>query len=346
MPKKYEYDDEYNFAKDDELNPDYKKSKHQKILDQIKEVEDIDEDIYDGSNIFLPSSVIMAKQTSKKKKEKSEVDQYVDPGDDWFETLSNLKIKKSSFKGRKNSGFDELIFGKKKKKKKNKKDKDKLVDYAKEFEPELNLYRNLLADQNKFTDTLQKEYDSIKASKSSARGINKTMTDLVENITSARALAMQLVEKNVNAKKLIAELTIKQKKEFGDGTNEGANMNDFAGSLLNKMINERSHIIGMGDTAEVQDYTEDELLDSLSENLIGEDRSDEVTRRLMYENRNITVYVSINDSDTDDYYYYAVDENGIEIPDYPLPLRTSLSINRSTGIATDSYGKKYPITWR
>ena len=347
MSEKYEYDNEYDFGEDDELNPTYKKSKHQEILDQIKEVEDTDEYELTSSGTFLPSSLVNnsnEEKSKKKKKEKTDVDDYIELDDDWFTALANMKVKKSSFSGSKKT-FGDIMFGKKKKKKK-KKDKNELIDYAKEFEPELNLYRNLLADQNKFTDTLQKEYDSIKSSKSSARGINKTMSDLVENITGARSLAMQLVEKNVNAKKLIAELTIKQKKELGAANNEGANMSDFAGSLLNKMINERSQIIGTGDAAEIQDYTEDELYSSLSESLVGEERSDEVNRRLMYENRNITVYVSINDSDTEDYYYYAVDENGIEVPDYPLPLRTNLSINRSTGIATDSYGKKYPITWR
>ena len=45
------------------------------------------------------------------------------------------------------------------------------------------------------------------------------------------------------------------------------------------------------------------------------------------------------------YYYLAKDENGDVISDYPLPSRTSISVNRSTNIATDVYGQKYPIIW-
>ena len=123
-------------------------------------------------------------------------------------------------------------------------------------------------------------------------------------------------------------------------------MSDFAGSLLNKMISERSQIVGTGSPAEISDFTEDELFDSLSESLADSERSEEVEKYLKYENRNITIYVSINSNDVEDYFYYALDEEGNETADYPLPLRTSLSINRSTGIATDSYGKKYQITWR
>lgn len=324
---------------EDILNPKYKKSKHQKILDQIREVEDMTDYDIASTGTFLPSSIIKSNE-SDAKKENDDIDNYSETDDEWFNTLSDIKIKKSKYTS--GSIFD-IDFGKKKKKKKKK--KSELIDYAKEFEPELNLYRNLLADQNRFTDTLQKEYDNMKSSKSSARGVNKTMTDLVENITGARALAMQLIEKNVNAKKLIAELTMKQKKEFGNG-GEGENMSDFAGSLLNKMISERSQIVGTGSPAEISDFTEDELFDSLSESLADSERSEEVEKYLKYENRNITIYVSINSNDVEDYFYYALDEEGNEIADYPLPLRTSLSINRSTGIATDSYGKKYQITWR
>ena len=38
-------------------------------------------------------------------------------------------------------------------------------------------------------------------------------------------------------------------------------------------------------------------------------------------------------------------EDGDALHDYPLPLKTSISVNKSTNIATDSYGKKYFIIW-
>lgn len=328
----------------DDLNPKKKKSKHQDILDQIREVEDSTEYIMGSDGSFLPSSLLKKPSEPDKPKEKelSEVEEYTKMDDDWFQTLANMKMSKPKSYGK--DLFEGA--GLRKKKKKKKKDKNELVDYAKEFEPELNLYRNLLSDQNRFTDTLQREYDAMKSSKSSARGINKAMSDLVENITEARTLAMQLVEKNVNAKKLIAELNLKQKKEFGNGLGEGENMSDFAGSLLNKMINERKQLVDTGAVAEVADYTEDELIESLAESLQDVQRPDDVEKYLKYENRKVTIYASVNSDDVEDYYYYACDENGIEIDDYPLPHKTTLSVNRSTSVGTDSYGKKYPITWR
>ena len=213
------------------------------------------------------------------------------------------------------------------------------------------LYKNLLVDQNRFTESLQKEYDSIKSVKSSSRGVTKQLTDLISNITSARALSMQLIEKNVNAKKLISELTLKQKKELvGDTT--GENMVDFASTYLKQMLNDRQVLLngGTGDQT-VSEYTEDELFEELSNSLMNDEsmnRDEEVDRYLEYENRNISVYVSIANNETDasqNYEFVAKDEDGNIIEDYPLPNHTNISINRSTNIATDTFGKKYQIIW-
>ena len=54
----------------------------------------------------------------------------------------------------------------------------------------------------------------------------------------------------------------------------------------------------------------------------------------------------MNPDDESDYDYIAIDENGIEIDDYPLPFKGNLSVNRSTNIATDTYGQKYEVRWR
>ena len=321
------------------LTPDSikKKDKHKELLDKVYKLEDMNDYsmISDGS--FLPSSLL-------KEQNKKEDNEEAEDADEWFGTLVNMKGRKP--KGYKNKNLFDYAFDDKKKHKIKNKDKNALTDYKKEFEPEMNLLRNLLQEQTRFTDTLQREYDSIKSTKSTARGINKTMTDLIENITAARSLSMQLVEKNVNAKKLVAELTLKEKKEFGANNGDSENLSNFASSYLKQMISERQSINSLGSEAEVSDYTEDDLFESLSENLGDATRSDDVNKYLKYERSNVTVYANINNSDVSDYEFIAKDENGNIIDDYPLPLHTSLSVNRSTNIATDTYGKKYQIIWK
>lgn len=343
-------EDDYNV---DDLIPGKSKSKHKDLLSQIKDMEDDSYTTPKGFNTssFLPSS--MLKESKKEKKEKHHDNTDYD-ADAWFNEMMSFRTTKMDKSSKyKYDLFESAgIIGKKKKKKKKKKDGEDLIDYRREFEPEMALYKNLLVEQNRFTETLQKEFDSLKSTKSSSRGVTKQMTDLIENITDARTLAMQLVEKNVNAKKLIAELSLKQKKELGGANGDGENMADFASTYLKQMLNDRQALFngGSGDNT-VSEYTEDELFEELSLSLQNDSemgRPDEVDRYLKYENRNVTIYVTVASDEQDiesNYEFIAKDENGEIIDDYPMPNHTKISVNRSTNIATDTYGKKYNILW-
>lgn len=326
--------------------------------DLVSEIQAMEDDSYTSpggfqASRFLPSSVIDARSTSTSKKKNKE--QSID---EWFNELSeyeSLKVEKHRGNSKFGSGsiesFLEESMGKRKKKKKKDKDKKELTDYKKEFEPEMALYRNLLKDQEQFTADLQREYNAIMASKSSSRGITKQITDLTKNITEARQLAMMLVEKHVNVKKLISELSLKEKKEMGELDGEGKNMADFASSYLQKMFNDRQSVLSVGDDTSVAEYeNEDDLFEGLEEAFeegLSEDEKQhaETDLYLKYEKRNVTIYVVIYDNDVENYTFLAKDEEGNPIDDYPMPNHTKISVNRSTNIATDVYGQKFPIIW-
>ena len=320
-------------------NKDNKKKKWNSLLDDIRSIEEKSEE--NTSTTFLPSSLL---KEQEKHKEKDEIED--ETGDDWLSTIGLLCSKPSKKKIRK--ATDDLFDSagiKKKKKHKNKDGKPDLVDYKREFEPEMALYKNLLISQNKFTDSLQRNYDQIMAMKSSNRGVTKQLTDLIENINDARTLSMQLVEKNINAKKTIAELNMKQKKEFGSGTLEGSgSLSDYASTYLKQMMSERQALMSGTGSSEVSDYSEDELLDAINFNL-GEDATNDMDAVLKYESVNAKVYVVITDDDIKNYEFIAKDEDDNILLDYPLPMRTDISVNRSTDIATDTYGRHYPILW-
>lgn len=342
--------DEYNI---DDVIPG-KKSSHKQLLDQLKDMEDdtyITQSGFSSSN-FFPSSLL--KEQKKKDKDNYTMTEEDYNADAWFSDMLNYtggKIDKRS-KKIKNSLFENAGitgYNKKKKKKGKNKNKGELIDYKREFEPEMALYKNLLMEQNRFTDTLQKDYDRITSVKGSSRGITKQLSELIENINDARTLSMQLVEKNVNTKKLIAELNLKQKKELGNADGEGENMADFASSYLKQMLNDRQSIMAATSESSVSEYSEDELFTELSNALSLEDsdRSEDTEKYLKYENSNVEVYVVITDDDIENYEFLAKDENDNVIDDYPMPNHTPISVNRSTDIATDtSYGKKYKIIWR
>ena len=332
---------------DNDFNPSKKRDK-KSIIDQLDEfIDDSELEDYNNSesyNSFLPttssdtSSVLPSFSKKKRKDSFSDV-----MTDEYFEDLmasSSIKIKKHG------KGTYDDFFGDKKKKKKKKKKKDELTDYKKEFEPEAALLRNLLIEQNRYVDSLQREYDYMASHKSSSRGINKNMTDLMTNITQARNLSLQLVDKHVNLKKTIADLSMKERKEKAGTLGEGDNLADFASSYLKQMISDRAQYINGTGSAEIGDYTSDEMANFITENIGESDRSNEADKYLEYENMNVTIYLHINSQDEGDYHYEAVAEDGTVLDDYPLPLKeTKFNINRSTDIATDTYGVKYQIIW-
>lgn len=332
----------------EDLTPGSQKKSRTKLLSQLKGIEEECIEYSDESNSFLPSSLFLNKTPTKSLTDSKQKNKQDDPdfqnADEWFdELIKTSSIPMTVSKGGGGRNLFEPVNGKRKKKKK--KDKREATDFKKEFEPELALYRNLLQDQNRFTDSLQREFDNMKSTKSSSRGVSKVMTDLVKNITEARTLSMQLVEKHVNAKKLITELSLKEKKELGTSLGDGDSMSDYAASCLKAMISDRQSLVNT-ESSEISDYSDDELFNELSVSLGETDRSEDVSKYLKYENRNVKVYALINSEDVEDYEFLAKDEEQQEIDDYPLPNKTHLSINRSTNIATDDYGKKYPIIWK
>ena len=337
---------------ENDLNPK-KKSKHERIIDQLKDIEEFDYNdmaptpTKQTESSFLPSSML------KDQKKKSKDDDYDNDDydqDKWFGDLIGARNGISKTRKKiKSDLFDEYGITNKKKKKKKKKNKDgDFVDYKQEFEPEMALYKNLLVAQNKFTDSLQREYDAIKSVKSSARGVSKQMSDLIENITEARALSMQLVDKHVNVKKQIAELNIKQKEKFGKNAMDGENMSDYASSYLKQMLMDRNAILDPGGNATIEDYTDDDMANEINSFVSFDDEDDEghsTDAYLKFENMNVTVYVVIRNQDIENYEFRVEDSEGNEIDDYPMPNHTKISVNRSTNVATDMFGIKYPIIW-
>lgn len=338
-------EDEYNLQ--DSIKP--KK-------DLLSKLEDMEDERYTNdygysTDSFLPSSTF-------KKKNKKEKDT---GSDSWFNDIlvfSDVKVDKRSGKKKNKKlfsfeSYSEYDENGKKKKKKKKKDKEKLVDYRKEFENEAALYKALLVDQSKFTDSLQKEYDLIKSTKSSARGINKITSELIENINSARSLSMQLVDKQVNIKKHIADLSMKQRKELGTGAMDESNLAEFGSSYMKQILDNR-HLFNDGSgNITVNDMNDDDILDGISISLdniqegdfVNTARGSETDKYLKYEGSGVRVLVVIKDDDVENYHFRAVDGNGDIIDDYPLPYKSAISVNRSTDVATDGYGVKYDIVW-
>jgi hypothetical protein len=95
--------------------------------------------------------------------------------------------------------------------------KVKKRNYHKEFEPELNMLKNIVADQNKFTVDLQKRFQNA-AGPATKDGmpLNKTLVDLAAAVNASRANSLGMLREIGGIKKTVAELYMKQKKLDSD----------------------------------------------------------------------------------------------------------------------------------
>lgn len=331
------------------------KSKIKRSKNLLSELEDLEDESVLPSNIFS-SSKERKKEKNKKKNKDIETPTIVEPEDEWMMTLTTFKTPKT--KKTKKNIFDEFGIKKKRKGDKSKK-KGGPVNHKKDFDPEMVLLRNLQMDQNKFVDSLQKKYDQMEGTKSTARGIGKFTTDLIMSITNARSLSMQLVDKIISTKKTIADLDFKERKEFGSQNSAAqVNLNDYASTYLKQMLNTGREMVTQENyypIQEINDTDSDDLFDGIQDSLETPDengdiyhRSEDSEKFLKYENENIKIQVIwhdsvVNGSLDEQYDFIAVDSNGNIISDYPLPNKTKLNINRSTSQCTDTYGIKYEL---
>lgn len=155
---------------------------------------------------------------SKKERRQEELDNWKEiiiglTGDD----LEYSKPKKSKKKYKKWIDEDDAVALTAKPKKKKKK------NYNKEFEPEINMLKSIVADQNRFTADLQKRFNiAAGPATKDASTPTKTIVDLASAINAGRSNSLGILKEIGNIKKTIADLYMKQKKldaDLGNTTN-------------------------------------------------------------------------------------------------------------------------------
>lgn len=106
--------------------------------------------------------------------------------------------------------------------------KVKKRNYQKEFEPELNMLKSIVTDQNKFTADLQKRFNNAAGpATKDAQLPNKTLVELASVINAGRSNSLGILREVGNLKKTIADLYMKQKKLDADMGGGGFNTSDI-----------------------------------------------------------------------------------------------------------------------
>lgn len=323
-----------------------KKKEKEKKKDKLSILDEFDE--MDQMESSFPTIGSYKPDKEEKKNKVEEMQASNEMGDDWLKTIANFKQEPIKARKQKSedSIFDYIGGKKKKKKKKDKEGKEKeLVDYNVVFEPEVTLMKNLLSDQTQFTQSLQRRYDILDSSKSSARGVGKFTTDLIQSVNQARTTSMQLIDRIASLKKTAIDLNMKEKKEAGalvDG-NSPEELNQFSADFLKKIIRTKREDLSLYDDGGPMDGTADDIFANIEDEMRDSERSGEVDAFLKYEKRGVEVIAKVDPDDYDKFRFEAVAADGEILDDYPLPEVTSLEINRSTGYASDEFHTKYKI---
>lgn len=153
------------------------------------------------------------KNLSKKERRQQELDNWKEvviglTGDDL--EYSNEKTKKKKYRKWIDDESTTGLTGDKPKKPKKK-------NYQKEFDPELNMLKSIVADQNRFTNDMQKRLQlMIGPNNKDASPLNKTEVELAAVVNNSRQNALGLIREIGNLKKNIADLYLRAKKQEYD----------------------------------------------------------------------------------------------------------------------------------
>jgi hypothetical protein len=228
--------------------------------------------------------------------------------------------------------------------------KKKKLNYEKEFEPQLNMLRNLLAEQNKFRADLMKRFD-LAAGPSNIRDaqMNKTIVDLATAISTAGNAALSTMKEIGTTKKTIAELIIKQRQldsKFGgaDSQDVGLMGSDIAAAILGKPTSSQQFLqpqqTQFPSTTQVQPPQDISVSRDFDPSTWNQDSF--VSNHTKYEEIPHSFVVEWHPNE-DKARFKAIDPDGNELKECPVPTFKIKNIDAERKIARDDFDQIYPL---
>lgn len=231
--------------------------------------------------------------------------------------------------------------------------KKKKHNYNKEFEPEINRLKNLLAEQSKIKNDLLKRFN-IEAGPATKDGkMDKTLVELASVINEIGSSELNTMKEIGTIKKVIAELYIKQqqieakKGDFGDGSDATLIGSDLANSILNRQFmgfdqsskqNNSSVSYDPGISQQGQPEIQVNSFDPSSWS-----QPQLVNEHIKYESIPHDIVVEYNKV-TNEKRFKAVDsQTGQELPNCPVPHYNIKSFDESKMQARDDLGQTYNL---
>lgn len=121
-----------------------------------------------------------------------------------------------------------------------KKKKIKKKNYRKEFEPELNMLKSLLAEQNRINaDMLKRFQNAAGPATKDASYPTKTLVELLATINSGKTNALSMLREIGNLKKTVADLEMKKRKmdmDMGAGATDNMDLGLMGSSIASNLF--------------------------------------------------------------------------------------------------------------
>lgn len=217
------------------------------------------------------------------------------------------------------------------------------IDPNRIFTADIAALRALAADQNKVIRMFEKRFQETMADKSKF-GLTEDDIEALQALTSARTAMMNITKAQVDIRKNIADLKIKQAQQQkvpglpGADPTQSASSLDVGKSLMDRIFDLPTASVSTAAFNPAASGTDvaSTVLDTLVPT---------IDVSIQHEVQEPTTYVVVGDDDTD-VEFVTYGSNGEIIPDYPVPTSTIDKIDRDADVATDSRLVQYPIKYR
>jgi hypothetical protein len=271
-------------------------------------------------------------------------------GDD-LEYINNKKSNKKKYKKwiDEDTGNNVVLNDRKQKRKKKR-------NYSKEFEPELNMLKSIVGDQNKFVNNLQKRYDlAAGPNTKDSMPLNKNLIELASVINMSRGNSLGLLREIGTLKKHVADLYNKQKEfdyKYG-GTSGDLSTNDmelFGSTLANNLFGSQPYqtpIVNQPVNQQIpvqQPNIQHQMTPSTSlfnpDEWNGGGIEDNMTK---FEAIPHKIVVEWHKNDDKARFKAIRNDNGEELIGAPLPTCEIKNIDTVNNVAKDSFDQVYQI---
>lgn len=226
------------------------------------------------------------------------------------------------------------------------------VDPNKIFTSDIAALRTLQNDQLKITRLFEAKLKESLTDKGKF-GLDESDIEAMQALTAARSAIANMSKEQVNIKKNITDIRIKQRQlddaaikattgGSSDGPQKSGSVYDVGRSILDNIFDTSlptatTPVAGnFGESVDIN--TASSMLDNLTS-------SETMSDYVQFESLQPTTYAVVGASD-DEVEFETYDKNGNLLPNYPNPTSKITKVDRQSGNATDEFLVSYPLKVR